>query len=341
MQMRRTGICAAIVLSAGVLCTECADTQKETETTVVGTEEIDTDSIVVGFTQIGSESDWREANTESVKSALSVENGFYLVYEDAQQKQEKQLKAIRNFILQEVDYIVLNPIVETGWDTVLQEAKEAGIPVIVGDRKVQVEDENLYTCWVGTDTTQEGVHAGHWLEDYLEEQGRDEEEIHIVTLQGTIGSSAQIGRTEGFAQVLEEHENWKMLDMKEGDFTQAKGQEVMEEFLAEYQDIDVVICENDNMAFGAVDAIKKAGKTCGPEGEITIISFDAVSAAFDAMIAGDINVTFECNPMQGPMMQQIILDLEAGKEVEKIQYMEETYFDTTMDLAEIKKTRTY
>lgn len=339
--MKKCGMYVVLAVTAGIFLSGCAGTQLESETVVQGTEIIDADGIVVGFSQVGAESDWRDANTESIKSSLSVENGFYLVYEDAQQKQEKQLKAIRNFILQEVDYIVLNPIVETGWDTVLQEAKDAGIPVIVGDRKVEVEDESLYTCWVGADTVAEGVNAGRWLENYLEEQGRADEEIYMVTLQGTLGSSAQIGRTEGFDKVLKEHENWKMLDMRDGDFTQAKGQEVMEGFLKEFPEIDVVICENDNMAFGAVDAIKKAGRTCGPDGEITIISFDAVSAAFDAMIDGEINVTFECNPMQGPEVKEIILDLEAGKEIEKIQYMEETYFDTTMDLEEIKKTRTY
>ena len=185
------------------------------------------------------------------------------------------------------------------------------------------------------------MNAGRWLEDYLIEQGREDEEINIVTLQGTIGSSSQIGRTEGFAEVMAEHDNWNMLAMRDGDFTQARGQEVMEEFLEQYEDIDVVISENDNMTFGAVDAIKKAGRTCGPDGEITIISFDAVSAAFDAMMAGDMNATFECNPLQGPKIKEIILELEAGREVEKIQYMEETYFDTTMDLEAIKKTRAY
>ncbi len=302
--------------------------------------EMNENLIAVGFSQVGAESDWRAANTESIQSALTPENGFYLIYEDAQQKQENQFKAIRNFILQEVDYIVLSPIVENGWDTVLQEAKDAGIPVILVDRKAQVP-EDLYTCWIGADFESEGRRAGEWLEQYLEDQGREDEEINIVTLQGTLDSSAQLGRTKGFGEVLAEHDNWKMLEMRDADFTQAKGQEVMESLLQKYDDIDVVVSENDNMAFGAVDAIQEAGGSCGPDGDITILSFDAVSAAFDAMMAGEINASFECNPLHGPKLQEIIGTLESGGTVDKIQYMEETYFDTDMDLEELRKSRAY
>ncbi|MDO5540927.1 MAG: ABC transporter substrate-binding protein [Eubacteriales bacterium] len=331
------------LLPAAVLCVGC--TAKEVPSTETGAgvhaeDQVDENLIVVGVSQVGAESDWRNAHTESIKSALTSENGFYLIFEDAQQKQENQIKAVRNFILQEVDYIVLAPIVETGWDAVLQEAKDAGIPVILDDRLADV-DEDLYTCWLGTNAEKEGEDAGHWLEDYLKDSGRDQETVKMVTLQGTLGATAQIGRTNGFSKVLKEHDNWEMLEMMDGDFTQAKGQEVMEELLKKYEEIDVVICENDNMAFGAVDAIKAAGRTCGPEGEITIISFDAVRAAFDAMIAGDINVAFECNPLHGPKLAEILKTLSEGGKVDKIQYMEEKYFDMTMDLESIRETRAY
>ena len=299
------------------------------------------DYIVVGFSQIGSESDWRTANTESFKSTFTAENGYYLLFEDAQQKQENQVKDIRNFILQEVDYIVLDPVVETGWDAVLMEARDAGIPVIVVDRQVSVKDASLFTCWVGSDFREEGRKAGEWLEGYLQSQERSEEEIKIVTLQGTLGATSQIGRTEGFEEVLSEHKNWKMLARETGEFTQAKGQEVMEAFLAEYDEIDVVISENDNMTFGAMEAIEEAGKTCGPEGDIIIISFDAVRAALQFMVAGKINVDLECNPLLGPMVSDIIEKLEKGKEVGKTQYVEEQYFDTTMNLESIIKRRAY
>ena len=297
--------------------------------------------IIIGFSEIGSESDWRRAHTESFKSTFSSENGYYLLFEDAQQKQENQLKATRNFILQEVDYIVLDPIVETGWDAVLQEAKDAGIPVILADRFAEVADEELYTCWVGSNFYEEGERAGEWLMNYLREQGRGDEPIHIVTLQGTLGSSAQIGRTEGFHKVLLENENWIMLEQQSGDFVQAKGQEVMEYFLDTYEDIDVVISENDNMAFGAIDAIQAAGKSCGPDGEIAIISFDSSYAALDCMLNGEINADFECNPLLGPMVSDIVRKLERNEPVEKIQYVKEKYFDTSMDLKKIMENRAY
>lgn len=299
------------------------------------------DLVVVGYAQVGAESDWRTANTESFKSTFTEENGYKLIFDDAQQKQENQIKAIRSFIQQDVDYIVVAPVVETGWETVLQEAKDAGIPVILSDRQMDVSDDSLYTCWVGGNFVKEGEDAGDWLATYLESKGKGSEEVNIVTLQGTIGASAQVGRTEGFANKVKEHENWKMLEMQTGEFTQAKGQEVMESFLKSYDKIDVVVAENDNMAFGAIDAIKAAGKTCGPDGDITIISFDAVKAAFDSMIAGDMNADFECNPLHGPRVDEIIKKLQAGEEVEKIQYVDETFFDTSMDLEAIKAERAY
>lgn len=282
------------------------------------------DLIVVGYAQVGAESDWRTANTESFKSTFTEENGYQLIFDDAQQKQENQIKAIRSFIQQEVDYIVVAPVVETGWETVLQEAKEAGIPIILSDRQMDVSDDSLYTCWVGGNFIKEGQDAAAWLKETLSKQERGEEDINIVTLQGTIGASAQVGRTDGFAGAMEA--NWTMLDKQTGEFTQSKGQEVMESFLKQYDDIDVVVAENDNMAFGAIDAIKAAGKTCGPDGDIIVISFDAVKAAFDSMIAGDMNVTVECNPLHGPRVAEIIQTLESGGEVEKIMYVDESVF---------------
>ncbi len=297
--------------------------------------------LVVGFSQVGSESDWRIGNTESYRDTFTAENGYYLIYEDAQQKQENQLKAVRNFILQEVDYIVVDPIVEVGWDSVFQEAKDAGIPVILADRSVSVEDENLYTCWVGSDFQREGRRAGEWLQNHLRASGRGEDEIRIVTLQGTLGSTAQIGRTEGFQEVLEQQENWIMLEQQSGDFTQAKGQEVMEQFLENYEDIDVVVSENDNMTFGAIEAIEKSGRTCGPDGDIIIISFDAGRAALETLKDGKINAVFECNPDLAPLVSEIIQRLERGETVEKVQYVEEAYFDSTMDLERIIEEQSY
>ena len=357
--MKKRFLSAALTVAMAVSMTACSSKPAETapateaaapaETEAAGEETEakeaaadtgDKELITVGYAQVGAESDWRTANTESFKSTFTEENGYKLIFDDAQQKQENQIKAIRSFIQQDVDYIVVAPVVETGWEAVLQEAQEAGIPVILSDRMMDV-DESLYECWVGGNFIKEGEDAGNWLAKYLEDQGRGDEEINIVTLQGTIGASAQVGRTDGFANILAQHSNWKMLDKQTGEFTQAKGQEVMESFLKSYDDIDVVVAENDNMAFGAIDAIKAAGKTCGPDGDIIIFSFDAVKAAFDAMIAGDLNAAFECNPLHGPRVDEIIKKLEKGETVEKIQYVDEAYFDTSMDLESIKAERAY
>ena len=340
MRKKLTGVFLLFMMLG--LLVGCADDTNTGEAEILEDESEELEGyIVVGFSQIGSESDWRIANAQSFREEFTEENGYYLIFEDAQQKQENQIKAIRQFILQEVDYIVLDPIVESGWEGVLQEARDAGIPVILADRMLKVEDEELYTCWVGSDFKGEGRMAGEWLADYLASQEREEEPINIVTIQGTLDSSAQLGRTGGFWEIAQQHPNWTMLEWQSGDFTQAKGREVMEDYLAKYSEIDVVICENDNMAFGAIDAIQKAGKTCGPKGDIIIISFDAVIAALEAMQRGEINLTIECNPQLGGLVSEIIQDLERGEPVEKIHYVEEDYFDASMNLRRIIEDRPY
>ena len=281
--------------------------------------------ITVGYAQVGAESDWRLANTESFKSTFTAENGYKLIFDDAQQKQENQIKALRNFIQQDVDYIVVAPVVETGWETVLGEAKAAGIPVILSDRQMKVSDDSLYLCWVGGNFLKEGRDSVIWLNDYLKKNGRDSEKLNVLLIQGTIGSSAQVGRTQGITEGLAKNPNYNLLAKQTGEFTQAKGQEVMESFLKQYDDIDVVFAENDNMAWGAVDAIKAAGKQPGKD--IIIICFDAVHETFNKMMAGEINCAVECNPLHGPRVDSIIKTLEAGGTVDKIAYVDEGVFD--------------
>lgn len=281
------------------------------------------DLIVVGFSQVGAESDWRTANTKSMQDTFVEANGYRLIFDDAQQKQENQITAIRNFIQQEVDYIVLAPVTETGWDTVLQEAQDAAIPVIIVDRMIDVSDDALFTAWVGSDFKLEGDKAVEWM---LETQA---EELKIVHLQGTIGSSAQIGRSEGLEEGVEANEGWEIIAQQTGEFTQAKGQEVMESILKQHDDINVVYAENDNMAFGAIDAIEAAGKTVGVDGDIVVISFDATRAGLDATLEGKINYNVECNPLHGVRVDALIQQLEAGEEVDKLAYVEEMTFDAT------------
>jgi len=344
MIRNRKNVFLALFLAAafGILFTGCgADNDMSSEAELESESEPDENDIVIGVSQVGSESDWRTTNTQSYRNTFTEDKGYYLIFEDGQQKQENQVKALRKFILKGVDYIVLDPIVETGWDAVLKEARDANIPVIIADRNVSVEDESLYTCRVGSDFMQEGRNAGEWLARYLKSRGRGNMDINIVTLQGTLDSTAQIGRTQGFAEVMEEHANWKMLEYQSGDFTQAKAYEVMEYFLDTYEDIDVVISENDNMTFGAIEAIKEAGLSLGRNGDIIIISFDAVRDALLLVQKGEIAADFECNPITPPLVEETIQKLERGESVEKVQYVDETYFDYSMDMETLIQDRLY
>ena len=270
-----------------------------------------------------------------MKSTFSEENGYELIFDDAQQKQENQLTAIRNFIQQEVDYILLAPVTETGWDTVLQEAKDADIPVIIVDRMVDVSDDSLYTTWIGTDSLLEGRKAAEWLNAYTTAKGIDAKDVNIVDIQGTIGSTAQIGRSKGLEEGVDNY-GWNLLAQQSGEFTQAKGQEVMESMLKQYDNINVVYCENDNEAFGAIDAIEAAGKTVGSDianGEIMVMSFDTTNAGLTDTLAGKIACDVECNPLHGPRAEELIKALEAGEEVQKLNYVDEEIFaaDDTVD----------
>lgn len=313
---------------------------KEKTTSNYNEEEDDFDYLItVGFSQSGEESAWRNANTESIKSTLTEENGYELIFEDDQLDQEKQIKTLRDFVEKNVDYIVFSPVVETGWETVLKEIKEENIPVIIINNPIDEVDSSFYDCWLGSDYDKEGETAGKWLEEYLEKQ--EKEEANLVTIQGTIGTFAQMKRTEGFGRVLQNNMNWKMLAQQTGEQTKETGKRVMQLFLSSHPDIDVVIAENDEMAFGAVEAIKEAGKTCGPKGGITVITYGGGKKELEAMKAGDLNAVIECNPLYGPKIAEIVQKLDSGVSIDKDQYINETCFDASMNLDEIIEDRTY
>ncbi|EFB74825.1 sugar-binding domain protein [Subdoligranulum variabile DSM 15176] len=302
-------------------------------------EEPDTDLISVGVCQIGAESDWRVANSESIKGTFTEENGYQLYFEDAQQKQENQFRAIRRFIQQQVDYIVLMPITETGWESVLQEAREAGIPVILVDRMVDVEDETLYATHIGSDFLQEGRTAMDWLEQRTPE-GKP---LSIMHIRGTMDSSAQQGRSDALEEALGRHPDWTLLTRLDGDFTQAKAYEVVNEFLAgqpEPVPIDVVYCENDNEAFGTIQALEENGYPCGPEG-VTVISFDATTSGLELCAQGKIALEVECNPLLGPLVEQAIRTLEQGGTLPRQQYVEEKTFTPSQVTESLLAGRTY
>ena len=268
--------------------------------------------IVLGFSQVGAESEWRTANTESIKSS-AAEQGIELKFSDAQQKQENQIKALRSFIAQKVDVIAFSPVVESGWGPVLREAKAAKIPVILSDRAVDEKDDSLWVSFMGSDFVEEGRRAGRWL---LEKSKGGTGDVNIVELQGTVGSAPAIDRKKGFEEIIKADPRFKIIRSQTGDFTRAKGKEVMEAFLkAEGKKINVLYAHNDDMAIGAIQAIEEAGLK--PAKDIVIISVDAVKGAFEAMIAGKMNVSVECSPLLGPQLMQAVKDLKAGKTLPK------------------------
>lgn len=321
------------------LLTGCQDPVKEeapeNEDTILNQE-----LTVVGVSQLGSESMWRSANTVSVKETFCKENGYFLLFDNARQKQENQIKAIRSFISQRVDYIVFSPITEEGWETVLQEAKDAGIPVILMDRNVKVADESLYTTWVGSDFTEEGRKAGEWLAEHLAGIKFNDEDVNIVVLQGTEGSSAMLGRTAGFHEVASQYPNWKILEEVNGDFTTVKGKEEMAQLLKKHEDIDVLVSQNDDMTFGALEAIREAEKETGVKRDIIIISFDATRTALEKVKAGTINADVECNPLLGDEIEEVIQRIENDEPVEKAYYVEEKVF-TQKNVMSVIKDRIY
>ena len=269
------------------------------------------DLIKVGFAQVGHESDWRNANTENYKSVFSAENGYELSFVDCDNDNAVQLEAVRSFIEQGVDYIVIAPIETAGWNTVLAEAKTAGIPVIIADRSVDA-DPSEYTTRVGTDMVKEGETAGNWLAEAL--AGK---EANILVIEGSVGSSAALGRTEGFNNIAKDHPEWKILDSQSGDFTQAGGQQVMESFIKSYPGkFNVLVCQNDNEAYGAMDAMNAAGITYGVGGDVTLISYDATKAGLGYTLDGKINANVECNPIQADFVKTVIEKLEKGETVE-------------------------
>ena len=292
------------------------------------------DGIIVGFSQIGAESAWRNCNTRSVQDA-AAEQGVQLVYANAEQKQENQIQALRSFIAYQVDVIAFVPIVTDGWDNVLQEARDAGIPVLVTDRKIEVADPSLYAGFIGTDSLKEGRNAALFLldkfADEIERFAETGEFINVVELVGTEGSSVAIGRGEGFREVLDEHPEFKIIYSESGDFLRSKGYELAVDFLDAYDDIDVIFSHNDGMTLGAIEAMEE--KRIKPGSDIVIVTIDAQQAAIDALREGKVNCVIECNPKTGPDIMKLVERLAAGENIPKLQYVKEEVFYETDDLS--------
>jgi galactofuranose transport system substrate-binding protein len=313
MLNRRNFLTAAVGVAAAGGLAACAKEDEGSSSSSAG--DGGGKKLTLGFSQVGSESGWRSANTDSVK-ASAKEAGYKLQFSDAQQKQENQISAIRNFIAQKVDVIAFSPVVVTGWDAVLKEAKAKKIPVVLTDRSVETSDESLYVTLVGSDFTDEGRRAAKILEKVLETAGH-KGAVKIAQLEGTTGAAPAIERAKGFKEVMDaDHkDDWKIVASQTGDFTRAGGKQVMAAFLQSNPDINVLYAHNDDMGLGAIQAIEAAGKKPGKD--ILIVTVDGVKDGFVAMSEGKINAIVECNPLLGPQLMEVVQKVKDGETVER------------------------
>ncbi len=284
------------------------------------------DLIKVGFSQLGAESGWRTANTESVKDSLTQENGFDLTFVDAQQKQENQIKAIRDFINQGVDIIGFSPVVETGWDEVLRDANDANIPVLLVDRTIDSQLDDPYTAYIGSDFEKEGQMAADWVKE-------NAPDAKIFELQGTLGASAQVDREKSFDAALGDN----IIGKATGNFTRTEGKKAVEAALQAYPDMNLIFSQNDDMGLGAIEAIEAAGKVPGKD--IQIVTVDGTRDGLQALHDGKFNYVVECNPVYGEQIGELMKKIVAGEDVPKVTIVEDQAFDQsiTQDTIDARK----
>lgn len=280
--------------------------------------------LLLGFSQLGSESAFRIGETKDTEENAE-KYGISLMMKNANQKQENQIAAIRSFIAYRVDVIAFSPIVEDGWDTVLTEAKKAGIPVVLVDRAIRTEDSSLYASIIGADFHQEGRMAAEYLIRKADDLGM--EKVNIVEIRGTEDSTPMRQRHEGFMEVIAGDPRMRVLDSVDGDFLRSRGAECMRDLLERYgEEVDVVFSHNDEMTIGALPEIEKAGFVPGKD--ILLISIDGGQEAIDILKEGKINCIVECTPKLGAMLMETALKLAAGEAVEKeIHPVERTFSD--------------
>ena len=265
------------------------------------------DMIILGFSQLGDESEWRTASSNDIKRAAAAAR-IQLMFDNAMQQQFNQIKAIRSFILRGVDIIAFCPIVEEGWDDVLEEARSASIPVIVVDREIKTEREGLYTAFIGSDFHREGVKAGEWM---VERFANVEGPIRIAEIMGTPDSSPTIGRYEGLREVLANNPKFEIVISIDGDFMRSKGRECMEIILQEAPDIHILYAHNDDMALGAIEIMEENGIVPGMD--IIIVSVDAQTSGLEALMQGKINCLIECSPYVGDDLMALIFKILNGE----------------------------
>lgn len=283
--------------------------------------------IVLGFSQVGDESEWRSSSSADIKRA-AAEAGIQIMFENAQQKQSNQIKALRSFILKRVDVIAFSPIVEEGWDNILMEAKEANIPVILVDRYIKTDENGLYCAFIGSDFKWEGVQAGLWM---MERFRYREGPIKVAEMSGTINSSPTIGRHIGLLEAFGNNSKFEIVTSVSGDFLRSKGRECMENILNETPDIDVLYAHNDDMALGAIETMEEHGIKAGKD--IVIVSVDAQKSGLEALKEGKINCLVECSPYIGDKLMDLVLKVAEGEDVPQYTYTDEKVFTETDDFS--------
>jgi len=332
--VNKTLVAAAAITLSSLALTSCGSSDASSGSDNSGS---DDGTITMGFAQVGAESGWRTANTKSIQETAEAE-GVDLKFTDAQGKQENQIQAIRSYIQQKVDVIAFSPVVETGFDAVLQEAKAANIPVILTDRAVDA-DPSLYKTFLGSDFVVEGEKAGQWLVDNAADSDvNGDGTINVVQLEGTTGAAPAIDRAEGFADKIAADDSIEVTASQTGEFTRDGGKQVMESFLQSDDSIDVVFAHNDDMGLGAIEAIEAAGLEPGKD--IKIITIDAVKDGMTALADGKINYIVECNPLLGPQLMDLAKKVLAGEEVPARVLTEESAF-TPEQAAEVLPDRQY
>ncbi len=291
--------------------------------------------IDVGYSQLGTESAWRLANTASIKEAAK-DAGINLIFDDANQSQKKQFEAIRRFIDMEVDVIVISPVVDYGWEEVLQEVKAAGIPVLLSDRSIATEEDDLYVTYIGAEFLEEGRRAMRWIAENVK---ADTTGAKIIELQGTIGSSPATERKKGFEEILVQYPDYQIVYSDVGDFTFEGGKRIIKDYLTENQwDIDIIFAHNDDMALGAISALEEFG--IKPGRDVKIVSVDGTKEAFEAMIKGNLNCSVECSPLLGPQLMKAVKDLMTGKEL-PLRIITDEKIYTEKDAQSLIKERKY
>lgn len=325
-------LCTALFLTAAFAGCKKTDNNEAGKTGQASSDKAATKQRTIGFAQVGAESAWRTAETESIRAEAGKRN-INLKFSDAQGKQENQITAVRGFIAQGVDAIVLAPVVETGWEPVLQEAKQAKIPVILVDRGIKTSDESLYATLIASDFVAEGKMAAEWM---AKKTGG---KASIVELQGTPGSAPAIDRKKGFEEGIKAYPDMKIIASQSGDFRRSNGKEVAEALLKKHgKEITAVYAHNDDMALGAIQAIEESGAK--PGADVVVVSVDGTKDAFTAMVDGKLNASVECNPLLGPMAFDAAEKAIKGETLPKRQVVQDKLFDTT-NAKDVIATRQY